>query len=412
MELAAGGRAGWVRQRLNADMVILAQRRLSAAWRRAAMPLHWPLYAVGIAGALITAVLRLVELSAPYWSDERLTVQTAGAGGRQFFQLLFFHAESPPLFLALLKGWMVVFGNSPAATGALSLGLMVAAAVVVFHLGAALFDRPVGVAASLLFWNSYLAIHFSTETRMYALVMLFSAGSTLAMHRFAASGRRRHLGWYLAAAVGGLYTHYQFLFLVLAQNVAALACLRHRRIAAARWWLGQLVLVASLLPWLPALLWWAGEHYSRGRDSWIEAAFPVLSWQFYFSVFHIFLYPTWTATWWTNQIAGWGIAAVLLALVVTIERQAGHWIILRWFSPPRPVVFLLALIGIPALLLVGLNIGVFRYYAVTGPLFAVVLGAAMVTISVRLHSALPAGLLLAAVVALNLLAVAEWRLPF
>jgi len=391
-------------------MAVFVKRRLFAPWRRATWPLHWPLYAAGIAGALITAALRWMQLSSPYWSDELLTLQTAGSSWRQFFQFLFLHAESPPLFLGLLKGWMFLFGSSPAATGTLSLGLTVAATVVVFHLGAALFDRPVGSVAALLFWNSYLAIHFSTETRMYALVMLFSAGSTLALYRFRASGRWPYLGWYLAAAAGGLYTHYQFIILVLAQNLAVLVFPQYRRIAA-RWWLGQAALAVCFLPWLPAMLWWVGEHYFLGRDRWIEAAFPVPSWQFYFSVFHIFLYPTWTATWWTNQIVGWCIAVVLLTLVFTLERHAGHWIVLRWFSPP-PVVFLSALIGLPALLLVGLNIGVFRYYAITGPLFAVVLGAAMVALTRRIASAIPASLLVAALVALNVLAVAEWRLPF
>ena len=377
----------------------------AALWR----PYLW----VGVAATFVTLVVRWWQLDDPYWTDEVVTMRTAGGSWEQFFRSFFARSDvSPPLFHGLLKLWLGLFGTSPAATAVFSLLWCVLAVVAAYRVGTVLFNRTVGVVAALIFWNTYLAIRFSTETRMYAFVMLISLWSAVCCYQYLMSGRRDHLFWYLAATVLGLYTHYQFLLLVFAQvTIAALLQLHGRLPRPKAWWLGQGALAAVFLPWLPVMLWWVGEHYLIGRDAWIEAAFPAGTWHFYFSVFHIFLYPTWTSTWWTNQIVGWYIVAFLLALVVRVERRPDGWIIARALSPVFPVVYLLASIGIPALLLWRFNIGVFRYYAATGPLFVIVLAAAVVTVTRRYRTVLPAVLLLVAVSALNLLAVAGWRLP-
>jgi hypothetical protein len=66
--------------------------------------------------------------------------------------------------------------------------------------------------APLLFSVAPVAVYYSTEGRMYALVWFLSLVLACSTHALAASGRGRTLGLWIASASAGLLTHYFFVF--------------------------------------------------------------------------------------------------------------------------------------------------------------------------------------------------------
>ncbi|MDD5110071.1 MAG: glycosyltransferase family 39 protein [Patescibacteria group bacterium] len=374
----------------------------------------WHLLAVGVIATCITTAIRIFEFSKPYWSDEYVSLNGASQPLANFFsQFWSIRDVSPPLYHILLRAWMTVFGNAPSATAALSLVISLVATWLMYRFGRVLFDQSTAITAALLFWNSYIVIHFSTETRMYMLVMTFALWSSLTFHRYFTTGSPRALRWYAVATLLGVYTHYQFWFLVLAQAFTAVFLQLTRRLPApSRWWRAQLVVCLAWLPWMPFLIKWVYAHYFTGLDQWIEKLYPVTSWQYFFSVLHIFLYPTWTATWRTNLLVGWTLILVLVSLMLSVEYQRERWIVVKFRALEFPIVFPLILVALPLLLVCALNVGVYRYVVVAAPFFMVVLAAALVRLARRFRSTFIISAILFAITALNALAVLGWRLPF
>jgi len=87
-------------------------------------------------------------------------------------------------------------------------------------LGRRLFDDHVsGLAGAALVALNPFQVYYAQEARMYAMLALWAVVSTWALVAWCAEER----GWswivYVLAATAGLYTHYAFPFVLLAQNV-------------------------------------------------------------------------------------------------------------------------------------------------------------------------------------------------
>src|SRR5919107_5926283 len=107
---------------------------------RARVPLSPALLAtLGLlmAGSLL---LRMSGLESGYWIDEGIAV---GIASHDFLDIpsTLVQDGSPPLYYLLLHGWMALFGESEAATRALSLIFALLAVPVAFWAGTTLFGR-------------------------------------------------------------------------------------------------------------------------------------------------------------------------------------------------------------------------------------------------------------------------------
>jgi len=80
--------------------------------------------------------------------------------------------QHPPLYYALLHGWMRIVGDAEGAVRALSALLGVLTIPVVYALGRRLADDRVGLAAALILALSPFHVRFAQETRMYTLLTL------------------------------------------------------------------------------------------------------------------------------------------------------------------------------------------------------------------------------------------------
>ena len=235
------------------------------------------LWTAGAAAFVAVAVgVRFVTRS-PLWLDEALSVHIADLPLRDITGALR-HDGHPPLYYWLLHGWMSVVGDGDVAVRALSGIFGVAALPLAWVAGHRVGGHRVAWAALLLVAWSPFAVRYSTEARMYSLVMALVLVGHVLVRR--AVDDRRAPAWVLVvvAAVTAtlLLTQYWTMFLVAAA-VATVAWWGRRAGTAARTVAVRLVAAIvvgglALVPWLPSLL----EQREHTGTPWAPAPRPTV----------------------------------------------------------------------------------------------------------------------------------------
>ena len=206
-----------------------------------------------VAGFVALAfALRAPNLGRAYWIDEGISVGISSHHVTQIPSLLT-RDGSPPLFYLLLHYWMTLFGSSEVATHFLPLLISLATIPLAYWSGETLFGRRAGRwAAALLATNPFLT-WYSTETRMYPLLIaLVMVGVTFAV-RAVRDGSRRDAADAVAASAALIYTHNGGIY----ATVATVAVLAGRAVkngdrrTAVRVMLGGATVAALWLPWFP-----------------------------------------------------------------------------------------------------------------------------------------------------------------
>ena len=220
------------------------------------------LFGSAAAAIAIVAGLVLRFVAPPHlWLDEALTVNIAQLPLDQLRGALE-HDGAPPLFFVLLHGWIALFGASDGAARALA-GVIGCIAVGMAYVAGARFGRTpgerrwLGVAAMVVVATSPYAIRYSSEARMYSLVVaLVFAGIALVADLWSAASRWRS-GALAVVTAGLLYTQYWSLFLLATVAVALLIVMLRRPIPDRRRARRVLAAIAAgcvlFLPWVPTL---------------------------------------------------------------------------------------------------------------------------------------------------------------
>ena len=213
---------------------------------------------------LLAAWLRFYRIEyQSYWNDEG---NSLGLAGRSVDVIVRSAAADihPPGYYLLLKGWRALVGETELALRGFSALTGLVLVALLYQLGREYFDVTAAVAAALLGAINPFLIYYAQEARMYALLATLSAASFLLFSKWLRSSRPPAspfgdwglgIGYCLTTALG-LYTHYAFPFVLLAQNLAALGgLLAHRRSGGRKRlgaWIGlQAITLALFLPWLP-----------------------------------------------------------------------------------------------------------------------------------------------------------------
>lgn len=173
---------------------------------------------------LIAAGARFYRIDAQsLWNDEGNSLRLAE---RRIPDLIDAAARDihPPGYYLTLKAWIALGGTSELALRLPSAFAGLLTAAVVIALGRRLYGAGAGALAGLIVALSPLAVYYSQETRMYALLGLLAALSMTVFVEWLARFERGHAAWGWALALGlinaaGLYTHYAFPFTLLAQGL-------------------------------------------------------------------------------------------------------------------------------------------------------------------------------------------------
>ncbi len=200
------------------------------------------------------------------WNDEGLSY---GLAGRDVPTILRSAAADihPPGYYLLLKPWRAFTGDSEFALRSLSALAGLVLIALLYRLGCLYFDRPAALAAAALGALNPFLVYYSQEARMYALAATLGAASFLLFSLWLRSSRppasplgdRRLAIGYVLVTAAGLYTHYAFAFVIIAENLAALGgLLAHARgtgrYRLAAWFGLQAATLIIFLPWLPTAL--------------------------------------------------------------------------------------------------------------------------------------------------------------
>lgn len=122
-----------------------------------------------------------------------------------------------PLYHVLIHGLQVVFDNSIFVSRLFSLIFYIISVPIFYGLGTYLYNRKTAFFATTLYGISPFLVWFSSEIRMYTLLIVI----TILTHFFFARLMRepRSLSWwaYALCCLVGIYTHY-FFFLVLVSH--------------------------------------------------------------------------------------------------------------------------------------------------------------------------------------------------
>lgn len=165
-----------------------------------------------IAVVAFTVVLRFWTTS-DLWLDEALTVNIA----RQPLHLIPSYLRrdgAPPLYYFLLHFWVGWFGISDVAVRSLSGVMGLVTVPLAWLAGRRLGGRTVAWATALLVATSPFAIRYSTETRMYALVMLLTVLGYLALDGALRRPRVGNLAGIGVVTSLLLYSHYWAIYLI------------------------------------------------------------------------------------------------------------------------------------------------------------------------------------------------------
>lgn len=171
----------------------------------------------------------------------------------------------PPLYYAALHYWQLLFGDSVATLRLMSVLFGWFAILFGFLVIRRCFGYKTAWFATLLLALSPLFIRYGSSMRMYTMALAIGLAATYVL--IIAMSSKRRLPWILYAVLvaAGMWTNY-FTALVWLSHLAWLwyEYRRNDRAVIRSWMLAIGGAVALYLPWLPALLYRAGEVQVSG----------------------------------------------------------------------------------------------------------------------------------------------------
>ncbi len=206
--------------------------------------------------ALVSLGLRWRGLWTSYWGDEAIAIGIAShpLGSLPHYLV---NDGAPPLYYVMLHYWLQLFGRSGPATHALSMIAALLAIPAAWWSGDKLFGRRAARGAAALVATCAYLDYYSSETRMYAwLVLAAILAVTCFVLAYQGAGRRY---WVAATAlmVAVLYFQYYGLYLfaatVMAGSAAALGKRSWPHLKMTVFY--ALACGAAFAPWAPQFLY-------------------------------------------------------------------------------------------------------------------------------------------------------------
>jgi len=204
----------------------------------------------------ISAAARLYQVTLPVmWGDEAFSIALSRLSPEQ----VVFHTARdvhPPLYYLVLHFWMQWVGDGTLAIRSLSVWSGVATVGIGMWLTRLLSSWRAALMAGLLLALLPLAVRYSQEVRMYAMLDCLLLMAACMLWLWVRTRQSGYLYCYALLMLSALYTHYFSIFCLLASWVYLL--IAHCRkdndhIKSRAWWLCNVAISFAFLPWLPVL---------------------------------------------------------------------------------------------------------------------------------------------------------------
>ncbi|MCK3843573.1 glycosyltransferase family 39 protein [Pseudomonas sp. W15Feb34] len=204
----------------------------------------------------LATVIRFYRLGDPFmWTDEAFSVLLS----RHSPAFIWLHTANdvhPPFYYELLHYWMKLWGDSPFAVRSMSAVMGVAAVALGIWLAELVANRKVAMWAGVMLATLPIALRYSQEARMYALMTVLLFASTIALLYWVRQPSKYRFLWvYVLLISASFYTHYFTVMCVIAHwGYLGLLSVRgtHRPSLIRRlaWWLANVSIVVAYSPWL------------------------------------------------------------------------------------------------------------------------------------------------------------------
>jgi hypothetical protein len=233
-----------------------------------------------LAVTLLATGVRFYRLDAQsYWNDEGNSLRLAERGVSAILTSAAADIH-PPGYYLLLKAWHTLLGSTEFGLRSFSALAGVVLVAVVYQLGQRWFSPCTGTLAALLAASHPFLIDYSQEARMYALLATLSAASFWLFDLYQHRPTTKRLTAYGLTTALGLYTHYAFGFVLLAQGAIGLLQIARRPTSITNDQLpmtnDQSLLIQFATPLLLFLPWLPTAYHQLTR--WPAAReFPALS---------------------------------------------------------------------------------------------------------------------------------------
>lgn len=335
---------------------------------------------------ILAALVRLYQVTQPsIWYDEGFSVLVSAYPPAD----IWFHSAQdvhPPLYYLLLHGWTAVFGNGVFAVRGMSVLAGVVGVGLAEWLVSVIATRRAAILAGVLLALLPIAVRYSQETRMYALMGVWLLGATLALVYWVQQPHRhRYLVIYAALMTAAFYTHYFAAVCVLSHwlylLVLRLTLKEQPLLTRPAWWIANAAIVLLYLPWIPELF---GQMAHTKDVDWIPEpsryTLPSVIWQY--------------LTLNEGRALAWPVYAAMPLLLVLII----GWLALRDKGPYRFNALLASYTLVPllAVLLVSFALPLFstRYFVFAAMGVPMLLAIALDRLAQRFRGLALAGLML------------------
>ncbi|MFI5266043.1 MAG: glycosyltransferase family 39 protein [Chloroflexota bacterium] len=178
--------------------------------------------------------------------DEAFFVQIAHQG--TYLQLAGSAEPHPPLYLALLQGWMFPAGVTEYAVRFLSILFGLATVAAVYQLGRQVAAERLGLAVAAVAAVNPYQIFYSQTTRDYQIACFFGLVSVVTL--LWAMRRPKLLPAYVVSVLLAMFSHYYALAIVLFEQALLLGWLWRRHFKGlGRWLAADGCIALVFLPW-------------------------------------------------------------------------------------------------------------------------------------------------------------------
>lgn len=218
--------------------------------RKQSFQTYWPAV-VGI--ILLAALIRLLFLDVQSIAfDESFSLAVGSTSWPLLFQAILSDGVHPPLFYALHKVALTIWGHSEFGQRFLAAVFSLLGLPILYQLGKRLFNPGIGLLAMLLLALNPLHVWFSQEARMYSLLSMLV---TLSMFFFwEALNKRSHRAWVKLMMTNAFIflIHYFGLLVPVVQLGYLLLTFNQNYKHLRLWTLSQIGAGVFLVPWLVA----------------------------------------------------------------------------------------------------------------------------------------------------------------
>lgn len=230
----------------------------------------WILAALTAFAALVRTV---VAARGGVWRDEGLFLYVSQLPSwSAVVEFLRRHESHPPLFYAMMRGWIAAFGPGDLTARALPLLFGIALVPAVYVVGERLFSHRVARIAALFAALSPPLIDHASAVRPYSLMPLLVLGAAYALVVGIRRGGAGPWAAHAVATIALVYTHNWSWLAVAGGWVACVVVIAwyapRPRGTIVRDWLGAQVAVAlAFLPWAPTLARQVGHAGHAGNST-------------------------------------------------------------------------------------------------------------------------------------------------